>query len=162
MRMGTEALTLIRLVPGIGIMSEPCASSHAKQICDAVALCRSPISSSPLTSFRILGKFSWLNLKVRQPVQLSCTGSAIFTLVLSSSNRFLGYHHKISGRQVIVRGCTEKFGQLAYKCSSEHTPSDWRISHQLHAQFAAHFENSAFIIFYVKTEWRVFHLHDCY
>lgn len=49
---------LIFLVPGIGMISSPCASSHAKVSCPGVTFFFFAISASFSTTFRFLGKFS--------------------------------------------------------------------------------------------------------
>ena len=54
--------TLICVVPGIGMTSSPWASNHAKVTCPAVAACLLANSWRPSTSFKMLGKFSLLNL----------------------------------------------------------------------------------------------------
>ena len=42
----------------MGMMSSPCARSHASAICPAVALYFLPSSASPSESFKMFGKFS--------------------------------------------------------------------------------------------------------
>lgn len=49
---------LIFLVPGIGMISSPCASSHANVSCPGVTFFFFAISASFSTNFRFLGKFS--------------------------------------------------------------------------------------------------------
>ncbi len=52
------ALTAIFVVPGIGMISSPCASSQAREIWPAVALYFLPRAASPSHSFKMFGKFS--------------------------------------------------------------------------------------------------------
>lgn len=52
-------LTLILVVPGIGMTSGPCARSHARAICPLVALCLAPIFPRASARARMFEKFSF-------------------------------------------------------------------------------------------------------
>lgn len=63
-----DVRTLTFRVPGMGMISGPCASSHARAICPGVALYLSAMELSASTSFKTLGKFSCENLIQRSAV----------------------------------------------------------------------------------------------
>jgi len=55
--MKKTVLTFVLFVPGIGIISFPCARSQANATCPEVALCFVPIDFISSAMERILGKF---------------------------------------------------------------------------------------------------------
>lgn len=57
-KIRSATLTEILVVPGMGMMSSPCARSHARAIWPAVALYFLPMVARPSASFTMFGKFS--------------------------------------------------------------------------------------------------------